>query len=126
MVEYSRKNKHEDDIKEIHSGNGNVESIRFLVHPRSKNADSDQESRLDNHERNRLDCAVRLGERQKHSLDEDVEEERQDEVVRRGAELDVEESPLVQCRRIGVEDVRRIFVHADRPFGNAPDLQCGP
>jgi len=89
LIEDCREHKQEDDIKEIDCRNGDIEGVGLLVHPRSKNANSNEEASLDDDQSNGLSCAAALSKGDEQGLDKDVREKWHDEVVCCGAELDV-------------------------------------
>ena len=122
MIEDFRVNQEEDTIEEVDSCNGDVECIRFLVHPRSQDADTDKEAGLNDKQCDSLCSAATLCEGNEDCLDQYVDEDRHDEIVGCSAKLNIEETPFVQCRRVRVKNVSRILVHLDGPFGDSPDL----
>lgn len=67
-----------------------------------------------------------LSQSNKHGLDEDVSEDWDDEVIRSGLELDIEEAPLVERDRVGVQDVGWVLVHGNGALGNPDDLGRRP
>jgi len=125
-VEDTCKDEEEDGADEVDDGDGDVEAVRLLVHVGSKNAHGDQEDGLDDDQRDGLQGAAALGQGDEHALEEDVDEHGDDEVVGRRLELDVEEAPLVEGDRVGVEDVGRVLVHGDAAARQADDLARGP
>ena len=122
VLEDSRKDQQEDDVEEIDGADGYVEDVGALVHPRAHHADGHQEEQLDEEQGKGLHRAGPLAEGNKHRLDEVVQQERDDEVVGRGFELDVQESPAIQSCRIRVQDVGGILVERHGPLGNVNNL----
>src|SRR6266704_5336806 len=88
--------KKEDCADEIDRRNSNIETIDLLVHVRSQNAHSDKERSLNQNQRNGLSSSTSLSEANEHTLDENVNQEWNDEIVSRSLKLNVEETPLVQ------------------------------
>ena len=115
-----------DAVEKVDDADGNVERVGALVHPRSENRGSDERSCFKNDESDGLGDAAALGQCNKHRLDEGVDQHGNDKVVRRGAELDVEESPFVQGLGIREQDVGRVAVHSHRATGNAHNLVAAP
>ena len=114
LVEHLGEDQQEDDVDEVDHDDGDVERVRLLVHPRTQDADAHEQGGLDENQGDGLREEALLGEPDEGGLEEDVGEHGHDEVVRRGPVLHVEEAPLVQRGRVGVEDVARILVHVGR------------
>ena len=111
MVENVGENEKEDGVQEIDGCDSNVEGIGLLVHPWSKNADSNQPNDLDNEQADSLSNPRVLPESNKQSLEEDVRQLREDEIIGSSSVLNVEEAPFVESSRIRVKDISGIFVY---------------
>ena len=126
MVEDRRKHKKKDDVEEIDSGDRDIECVGLLIHPGPEDAYANKEYRFYYNQTDGLDSPVLLCKSNEESLDEDVDQDRHNEVVCRGPELNVEETPLIKRRWVRVENVGRIFVHADGTLRDAVDFERGP
>lgn len=126
LLEDLREHKQEECTKEVDGGNSDVETVGLLVHPGAENRDANEKGKLDKNESDSLDGSTALRETNKHGLDEDVSEPRNDEPVSSGLELYVEETPLVESNGIGVENVGRVLVHSDGALCKANNLGRGP
>ena len=80
-VENIRQEEEEDSVEEVHGANDNVERVGALVHPRAHDGGGNKRGGLNNEERNSLEGAVGLSKGNEHALDDNVEEDRHDEVV---------------------------------------------
>lgn len=67
-----------------------------------------------------------MGEGDEHALDNSVAQRRDDEVVCRSAELDVEETPLVEGLGIRKENVSRVAMHGHGATRNSDNLEGSP
>ena len=103
----------EDGAKEVESSNGDIESIRLLVHVRAHDGDTNEERYLDNNESDGLRRTVALCETNKHGFDNGVGQDRNDEVVHVSPKLDIEKAPLVESNGIRVQNVGGVLVHDD-------------
>ena len=72
LIENSCEDKQEDDIKEIHGGDGDVEGVGLFVHPWSKNANGNEESCFDHYQGDSLGSTAALGEGYEYGFDEDI------------------------------------------------------
>jgi hypothetical protein len=122
LVEDLSEDEQENCVQEVDHSDRNVEGVHLLVHVGAHDAHADQEQSFDDEESHSLDNASFLAETDEHSLDEEVDENRDDEEVRSGLELHVEEAPLVEGDRVRVENVGRALVHGDTPACEANDL----
>jgi len=113
LIEHIAEDKDEDGAEEVDSRNSNIEAVSLLVHIWPKHADGDEEGGFNQDQRNCLCRSASLSNSNKHSLDENVDQERHNKVVSSGLELHVEESPFVECSGIRVKDVRWVLVHRD-------------
>ena len=113
-------------VNEVDSVDSDVERVGGLVHPGAEYGSRNQGSSLKNDEANGLSNAAALSESHEHTLDKGVDEHGHDEVVGRGAELDVQETPLVESLRVREQDVGRVAVHGNRAASDANDLAGSP
>lgn len=116
----------ENCVDKVDGTNGNVERVGGLVHPGSENRSGNQITNFNDNEANSLSDAVLLGQGHKHGLDQGVDQNRNDEVVGRCSELDIEETPLVESLGIREEDVGRVAVHGDGAASDADNLTGTP
>jgi len=112
----------EDGVEEVEEADENVENVGLLVHVGCEDADDDEEDGLDDEEGDSLKGAATLAKSDKHTLEEEVTQDGNNEVVCSGLELDVEETPLVKRNWIRVEDVGGILVHRHGTTGKTNDL----
>ena len=126
LIEDAGKDQEEDDVDEVDDGDGDVERVGLLVHPRSQDADCHEQASFDQHQGDRLGRSVLLDQGDEDGLDQDVCEDGDNEVVGRGTELNVEEAPSVEGVGIGVEDVAGVLMHTDRSPSDADDLPGCP
>jgi len=96
LVKHFGENEQEDGVQQVDHGNRNVESVHLLVHVRAHDTNADQEQCFNDEKSNGLNDASFLTKTDKHSLHQEVNEHRDDEEVRSGLELHVEEAPLVE------------------------------
>lgn len=120
------EDEQEHSVEEVHDADGNVERVGALVHPGSENTSRDQSSSLDNDEGNSLNSSTALSKGDDSALNNSIAKNRNNEVVRRCAELDVEETPLVQGLRVGEQDIGRVSVHGDGAASDADHLSSSP
>lgn len=126
LIEDCGEDQKKDDVDEVDGGDGNVEAVGLLVHPWTKNADGNEETSFQNHQSDCLSGTATLSEGNEQPLHKDIGQEWDDEIVGRGAELDVEETPFVQSRRVRVENVGWVLMHSNRAFGDSEHLEGGP
>ena len=62
LIEDRGEDQQEDSVNEIDGCDGNVESVRFFIHPWPENADTDEEAGLDDDQCNGLGDAAVLAE----------------------------------------------------------------
>ena len=125
LVKDLGEEEQQDDIDKVDRGNGNVEDVCLLVHPRSQVGSASKQRQLDDEQSDSGDNLGRLRQGDEHALDEDVDKDRNDEPVGGGTVLDVEEAPFVQSSRVRVEDVSRVLVHDHRLLRKPDDLEGG-
>ena len=89
MIEHRGKNQQENSVDEVDGCNGDVESVGFLVHPWSENADTNEKARLDDDQCNGLSDAAVLGKSDEQCFDKDISQTRHDKVVGGRTELDI-------------------------------------
>lgn len=112
----------EDGVEEVEEADEDVENVGLLVHVGCEDTDDNEEDGLDYEEGDGLEGAAALAKSDKHTLEEEVTQDGDDEVVCSGLELDVEETPLVKRNGIRVEDVSRVLVHRHGATGKTNDL----
>lgn len=122
LVEDLSEEEQEDGVKEVDGLDGDVVDVGLLVHPGTQHTDGDEHGRFDDDKRDRLHDRRGLAQADEHALDEDVDKDRDDKVVSRGAVLHVQEAPLVQAGGVRVEDVGRVPVHSDGALGKTNNL----
>ena len=120
------KDEDENGIEEIDDANRNVEGVGALVHPGTENGGTDERGSFDNENTDSLSNRLMLAESDEEGLDNRVAKHRNDEVVRRGAELNVEEAELVETLRISIEDIGGIAVHSNGSASDHDDLEGAP
>jgi len=126
LVEDVREYQKEDGVEEVDSANRNVENVGALVHPWPNNTSSNQGSCLNEDKCDSLNGSNVLSEGNEHSLYDNVDQDRENEVVRGSPELDVEETPFVESSRVRIQNVGRILVHFNRAFCDANNLGGSP
>ena len=126
LVKDAGEEEEQNRVDKRDHGDGDVVDVALLVHPRSKNAHRNEHQSIQNEECDHLHHRRLLTESHKHALDEDVGQRRKEEVVRRCFVLHVQEPPLVETGRVGVENVRRVPVHGHGPLGQENNLERGP
>lgn len=119
MVEDIGEYKEEDCADEIDRRNSNIETVDLLVHIRPQNAHSDKEGSLNQNQCNGLSSSAPLSEANKHTLNENVNQEWNNEIVSRSLKLNVEETPLVQRNWIRIENICWVLMHGDGALGDA-------
>ena len=89
-AEHIGEDEHEDGVQEVDDTDGDVERVGALIHPGTQNGGTNQGTRLNKEEADSLGKAAGLPESNKERLDDGIAKHGKDEVVGRGAELDVE------------------------------------
>lgn len=126
LTEDLSEEEQEDGAQEVGDADGNVEGVGLLVHVRSQDTDANEVDGLNYEQSNGLGSTAVLSEGNKHSLDQDIEQDWYDKVVRSRLELDVQKSPLVKRDRVRVENVGRVLVHGNAAAGESNDLAGSP
>jgi hypothetical protein len=126
LSENLREHQQEERADKVDSSDGNVETVRLLVHPRAQYADTNEKGKLDQDEGNCLCLSTLLSKANEHGLDEQVSEPWDDEPVSRGLELYVQETPLVESNWVRVKNVGRVLVHGNGALCDADHLGRSP
>ena len=96
LVKDLGEDQQENGVQEADHGDCNVERIHLLVHVGTHDTHANQVESLNDDKSDRLCDSGFLSEGNEHALDQEVDQDRDDEEVCGGLELDVEESPLVE------------------------------
>ena len=126
LLEDLSEHQQEESTEEVDSGNGNVETVGLLVHPRAKDRYTDEQNSFDEDKRNGLGLEAALRKTDEHGLDEEVSEPWNDEPVGGSLELNVEKAPLVERDRVRIEDVCGVLVHGNGALRNSDNLGRSP
>jgi hypothetical protein len=89
-----------EDVEEVDGSDGDVEGIGGFVHVRFHYADGNQQGEFEDEEGDCLSSSAPLGQGDKGSTQQRVDENNDEKRSHGGLVLDIEESPLVQNRGV--------------------------
>ena len=112
LVKDIGEDEHEDGVQEVENGRSDGKAIGGSVHVRLHHNSGNQHSGLHHNKHDGLGDPGGLGESSDHASDDSRGQDRQDEVVSLGAVVDIQETPLGQGHRVGVQGVGWVLIQS--------------